>query len=103
MAHGALTGWSRWWAAVAGYRLRTQSAFASADWLNLASTVPYAIVVLGTSALLAVLGVETAAHVSFLRRHACDAIQGFHFSEAVAAGELAGMLASGRRLDDSAD
>ena len=62
MAHGALTGWSRWWTAVAGYRLRTQSAFASADWLNLASTVPYAIVVLGTSALLAVLGVEAAAH-----------------------------------------
>ena len=29
MAHGALTGWSRWWTAVAGYRLRTQSAFAS--------------------------------------------------------------------------
>ena len=62
MVHGALTGWSRWWAAVAGYRLRTQSAFASADWLNLASTVPYAIVVLGTSAGLAVLGVEAAAH-----------------------------------------
>ena len=62
MVHGALTGWSRWWTAVAAYRLRTQSAFASAEWLDLASTVPYAIVVLGTSALLAVLGVEAAAH-----------------------------------------
>ena len=26
MLHGALTGWSRWWAAVAGYRLHTQRA-----------------------------------------------------------------------------
>jgi hypothetical protein len=56
MLHGALTGWSRWWAAVAGYRLKTQSAFAGADWRNLAANTPYAAVVLGTSAYLAVLG-----------------------------------------------
>ena len=61
VVHGALTGWSRWWAAVAGYRLRTQSAFASADWHNLAATMPYAFIVLGTVALTAVLGAESAA------------------------------------------
>ena len=59
MLHGALTGWSRWWAAVIGYRLKTQSAFAGADWRNLAATAPYAAVVLGTSAFLAVLGAGT--------------------------------------------
>jgi 4-amino-4-deoxy-L-arabinose transferase-like glycosyltransferase len=59
MIHGALTGWSRWWAAVVGYRLKTQSAFAGADWPNLLATAPYAAVVLGTSAFLAVLGAGT--------------------------------------------
>ena len=59
MLHGALTGWSSWWAAVAGYRLKTQSAFAGADWRNLARTAPLAAVVLGTSAFLAVLGIGT--------------------------------------------
>ena len=59
MLHGALTGWSRWWAAVVGYRLKTQSAFAGADWRNLLATAPYAAVVLGTSAFLAVLGAGT--------------------------------------------
>jgi hypothetical protein len=59
MLHGALTGWSRWWAAVVGYRLKTQSAFAGADWHNLLATAPYAAVVLGTSAFLAVLGAGT--------------------------------------------
>ncbi|MEY2554172.1 MAG: hypothetical protein QOC57_2032, partial [Ilumatobacteraceae bacterium] len=62
MLHGALTGWSRWWAAVVGYRMKTQSAFAGADWRNLATTAPYAAVVLGTSAFLAVLGAGTVAH-----------------------------------------
>ena len=59
MLHGALTGWSRWWSAVAGYRLKTQSAFTGADWPNLVATAPYAAVVLGTSAFLAVLGAGT--------------------------------------------
>ncbi|MCU1395890.1 MAG: hypothetical protein JWM34_4318 [Ilumatobacteraceae bacterium] len=54
--HGALTGWSRWWAAVAGYRLQTQSAFAAADWHNLAATAPYAAVVFGAAALVGVQG-----------------------------------------------
>ena len=54
--HGALTGWSYWWTAVAGYRLRTQSAFAAAEWSNLRTTGRYAGVVLGAAALFAVLG-----------------------------------------------
>ncbi len=56
MIHGALTGWSRWWTAVAGYRLRVQSGFASAEWSNLARTFPIALAVLGTSAVAAVAG-----------------------------------------------
>ncbi len=56
MIHGALTGWSRWWTAVAGYRLRVQSGFASAEWSNLPRTFPVALAVLGTSAVAAVAG-----------------------------------------------
>ncbi|MCU1388913.1 MAG: hypothetical protein JWL72_2251, partial [Ilumatobacteraceae bacterium] len=59
--HGALTGWALWWTAVAGYRLKTQSAFAAADWPNLESTARYAGVVLGAAAVLAVLGTTTVA------------------------------------------
>jgi hypothetical protein len=59
MLHGALTGWSLWWSAVVGYRLKTHSAFAGANWRNLAITAPYAAVVLGTSSFLAVLGAGT--------------------------------------------
>ena len=58
MLHGALTDWSRWWAAVVGYRFHTQSAFTSADWQNLVANLPYAAVVLGASALLALIGVR---------------------------------------------
>ncbi len=61
MMHGALTGWSRWWTAVAGYRLARQSAFARADWSNLAKTLPYAAVVLGTVAMVAWVGARTVA------------------------------------------
>ena len=30
--HGALTGWSRWWFAIAGYRLEHRNTFTGADW-----------------------------------------------------------------------
>jgi hypothetical protein len=56
MIHGALTGWERWWTAVAGYRLRVQSGFAAAEWSNLARTFPVALAVLGTGAVAAVAG-----------------------------------------------
>ncbi len=72
MLHGALTGWSSWWAAVAGYRLKTQSAFAGADWHNLATTAPVAAVVLGTTAFLAVLGIGTVTQD--LRRRAAASL-----------------------------
>lgn len=61
MIHGALTGWSRWWTAVAGYRLGRQSAFARADWRNLAKTIPFAAVVLGAVAIVAWVGVRTVS------------------------------------------
>lgn len=32
MLHGAATGWSRWWYAVAGYRLDQRSALRNAEW-----------------------------------------------------------------------
>ena len=56
MLHGALTGWSRWWTAVAGYRLRVQSGFASAEWSNLVRTLPFAAAVLGVGAVVALAG-----------------------------------------------
>ena len=44
-------------------------------------------------------GVETAAQLQFLRRHGCDAMQGFLFSAALPADDFAALLRSGRRLD----
>ena len=43
-------------------------------------------------------GVENAAQCEFMRRHTCDEIQGFYFSQAVRADALAHMLREGRRL-----
>jgi diguanylate cyclase (GGDEF)-like protein len=43
-------------------------------------------------------GVETAEQFEYLRRQACDEMQGFLFSRAVPAAELARMLSEGRRL-----
>ncbi len=67
----ALTSWSRWWSAVAGYRLSTQSAVSAAQWINLRITAPYAVAVLGACTLLGALGVITiAADVKKSRRRA---------------------------------
>ncbi|OIQ79317.1 phytochrome-like protein cph2 [mine drainage metagenome] len=44
-------------------------------------------------------GVETAAQLQFLRRHGCDAMQGFLFSRPLPADDFAELLRSGRRLD----
>jgi EAL domain-containing protein (putative c-di-GMP-specific phosphodiesterase class I) len=43
-------------------------------------------------------GVENAAQCDFMRRHTCDEIQGFYFSQPVGADALAHMLREGRRL-----
>ncbi len=60
VAHAMLTGWARWWTAVVGYRLRTQSLFASAEWSNMTQVAPYAFIVLGTSVVPVVLGARWA-------------------------------------------
>ena len=41
-------------------------------------------------------GVETRAQMAYLRRHRCDEIQGFHFSRALPAREMAEMMAANR-------
>jgi hypothetical protein len=38
VAHGAVTGWDRWWFAVAGYRLGQRSVLERADWGRLGRT-----------------------------------------------------------------
>jgi EAL domain-containing protein (putative c-di-GMP-specific phosphodiesterase class I)/CheY-like chemotaxis protein len=48
-------------------------------------------------------GVETKAQMQFLRRHDCDEMQGFYFSRAVPAEELAELLRAGRRLSFDTD
>ncbi len=60
VVHGALTGWSRWWTAVVGYRLRTQSLFASAEWTNFVQVAPYATIVLGAAVVPVALGARWA-------------------------------------------
>jgi diguanylate cyclase (GGDEF)-like protein/PAS domain S-box-containing protein len=45
-------------------------------------------------------GVESRAQMAYLRRHRCDEIQGFHFSRALPAGELATMVRNNRSQPD---
>ena len=44
-------------------------------------------------------GVETDAQMRFLRSHQCEAMQGYLFSKALPAAELAELLGSGRTLE----
>ncbi|OGI47374.1 MAG: hypothetical protein A2637_04730 [Candidatus Muproteobacteria bacterium RIFCSPHIGHO2_01_FULL_65_16] len=44
-------------------------------------------------------GVETAEQLAFLRRHGCDEMQGYYFSQPLAPEEFARLLEEGRRLD----
>ncbi|UVW28346.1 EAL domain-containing protein [Massilia sp. H6] len=46
-------------------------------------------------------GVETRAQMAYLRRHRCDEIQGFHFSRALPAGELARLVQDNRAQPDT--
>ena len=43
-------------------------------------------------------GVESRAQMAYLRRHRCDEIQGFHFSRALPAQEMAAMMLANRAL-----
>ena len=45
--HAGLTGWSRWWFAVAGYRSQTLSVFNNPAWHRLGETAPLGLKVLG--------------------------------------------------------
>ena len=45
-------------------------------------------------------GVETRAQMAYLRRHRCDEIQGFHFSRALPADELARLVQENRARPD---
>ena len=47
MIHAALTGWSRWWYAVAGYRSQTLSVLNNPAWARLRDTARFGLVVLG--------------------------------------------------------
>jgi 4-amino-4-deoxy-L-arabinose transferase-like glycosyltransferase len=71
--HGAVTGWQRWWFAVAGYRIGQRSALANADWQRFRLTrdiaapalapIAAAIIVL----VLVVLVQQSPARVRHLR------------------------------------
>jgi diguanylate cyclase (GGDEF)-like protein/PAS domain S-box-containing protein len=45
-------------------------------------------------------GVETRAQMAYLRRHRCDEIQGFHFSRALPASQLAQLVRNNRETPD---
>jgi EAL domain-containing protein (putative c-di-GMP-specific phosphodiesterase class I) len=53
-----------------------------------------AIITLGHALGLKVVaeGVETAAHLEFLRQHGCDELQGYYFSRPVPAAEMEALL-----------
>jgi diguanylate cyclase (GGDEF)-like protein/PAS domain S-box-containing protein len=44
-------------------------------------------------------GVETSAQLAYLRKHACDEIQGYYFSRPLSAEEFTALLRQGRSLD----
>jgi EAL domain-containing protein (putative c-di-GMP-specific phosphodiesterase class I) len=43
-------------------------------------------------------GVETQEQLSYLQRHRCDEMQGFYFSEPVAAADIEALLREGKVL-----
>ncbi len=52
--HGALTGWSRWWFAVAGYRLGHRSVLETADWAKLRETLAIVRPIVGPAVLVGI-------------------------------------------------
>jgi diguanylate cyclase (GGDEF)-like protein/PAS domain S-box-containing protein len=64
-----------------------------------------AIIAMGHSLGLKVVaeGVETASQLAFLRRLRCDELQGYYFSPPLPAAGFGELLASGRRMEASAE
>ena len=64
------------------------------------AAIALAIIRLAHSLKLDVIaeGVETAAQMAFLRRHHCDQMQGFYFSEPLPLPELEHLLLEQKRL-----
>lgn len=62
--------------------------------------IALAIIALAHSLKLKVIaeGVETEGQLSYLLRHGCDQMQGYHFSRALPAEEASALLRNGRRL-----
>jgi EAL domain-containing protein (putative c-di-GMP-specific phosphodiesterase class I) len=60
-----------------------------------AAAIAKTVIALGHSLRLDVIaeGVETPAHLAFLREHRCDIMQGYLFSRPLAADDFLGLLA----------
>jgi len=56
IVHGAVTGWNRFWYAVAGYRMEQRSALVGADWQRFDLTWPVAAPALVPVAVLVLVG-----------------------------------------------
>ena len=69
------------------------------------AAIAVAIISLAHSLKLQVIaeGVETEAQLTFLRRHHCDQMQGYHFSRPVPAPDFLHLLRSGAALTTPAD
>ncbi len=58
--HGALTGWSRWWFAVAGYRLGHRSVLETADWAKFRETFGIVRPIVGPAVVLGIVAAVAA-------------------------------------------
>jgi len=69
------------------------------------AAIAFAIINMAHSLHLKVIaeGVETAAQLAFLRRHRCDQMQGFYFSEAIPIKELEQMRSANKCLPQTSE
>ena len=70
--HGAITGYSRWWFAFAGYRLGQRSAIEGADWDRFFTTARIARPTIWPLLALIALGAMVVAMTHDRRREVCD-------------------------------
>jgi len=66
------------------------------------AAIATAVISLAKSLRLKVIaeGVETAEHVTFLRKRRCDQMQGYFFSKPVSTEEFSQLLREGKNLND---